>query len=190
MTEIWKAIEGFPPYEVSNLGRVRRPKIEVICGKNRQHKRIVPERITAGHLMVSNGYCQVMLPGRNKRSIHRLVAAAFCAGYKPDLVVNHKNGIRHDNRAENLEWVTCGENLRHSFEKLGRKGSCVGKFGSKHPASKKICAENTKTGERREFSSGLEAAKWNKNFTSWGISRCCTGETKTHRGYRFWFVQP
>jgi hypothetical protein len=50
-----------------------------------------------------------------KIPIHALVAKHFVPGYKPGLQVNHKNCIKTDNRAENLEWVTSLENMRHAF---------------------------------------------------------------------------
>ena len=50
--------------------------------------------------------------------VHRLVALAFVPGWREGLEVNHKNGDKTDNRADNLEWVTHSENHRHSRDVL------------------------------------------------------------------------
>lgn len=65
-----------------------------------------------------NGYLHVVLTnsGFKKRlSVHRLLATAFLGQPAPGMVVNHKNGLRHDNRVENLEWVSQSENVRLAY---------------------------------------------------------------------------
>lgn len=52
--------------------------------------------------------------------IHRLVAMAFIKNPNNKSEVNHKNGIRNDNRAENLEWTTHRDNVIHSYNVLKR----------------------------------------------------------------------
>lgn len=95
--EIWrKCVAPFTRYEVSNMGRVRNSKLQVMK----------PLKQNTGYLRVTlyhKGINRILY-------IHRLVALSFCDGYLPGLVVDHKNGIRDDNRAENLRWVTISEN--------------------------------------------------------------------------------
>jgi hypothetical protein len=68
------------------------------------------------------GYLKVILARDAKRYqfyVHTLVLNAF-AGQGPNgYVCNHKDGDKHNNRIENLEWVTRGNNIRHAHDILG-----------------------------------------------------------------------
>lgn len=116
MSEKWLEIEGFEGYyEVSSLGNIR--SIDRLV-KKRGH--LVPQYskyITK--TLNYNGYYKVTLCKEGKKftkRLHRLVALAFIKNPKEKPQVNHKNGIKTDNRVVNLEWVTASENLYHAVK--------------------------------------------------------------------------
>lgn len=107
--EIWKDIPGYEGrYQVSNLGRVKSLRRKDSLG------RIVKGKIRA-FKYCKNGYHTMTLDGANKRKtekVHRLVLLAF-KGYST-LEVNHINGIKTDNRLENLEYCNHSLNMVHA----------------------------------------------------------------------------
>ena len=120
MTATWVSLApllGVPRYEVSDAGRVRSLPMRVRCANG---TRLAPGRVLKPTLL-DTGYLQVKIAGA-KFAVHRLVAMAFCEGYKARLTVNHKDGDRTNNAATNLEWMSRGDNTRDAYAR-GRRGS-------------------------------------------------------------------
>jgi hypothetical protein len=139
MEEIWAPIDGYPNYEVSSLGRIKSLPKQI---DHKQYIEYAKERIITEKRHTS-GYLSVSLSHNGKKKqflIHRLVAAAFLVKEPSHTQVNHKNGIRTDNRVDNLEWVTVSENHRHSFRVLGREHprTMLGRKGANNPSSVKV----------------------------------------------------
>lgn len=107
--EIWRDVVGYEGmYLISNHGRVQSLK----------RKGRLESRILRGDPDAS-GYLQLYLYRKQQRErvkIHKLVARAFI-GERPERhVINHINGIKTDNRPENLEYCTSKENIQHAWK--------------------------------------------------------------------------
>lgn len=121
MVEVWKDIEGYEGlYQVSNLGRVKSLARYVKNHSGKEYfvdERIktVSERKRKG---IHQGYFGLQLYKDNKAKncyVHRLVAEAFLPNTENKPTVNHIDGNKHNNRADNLEWNTYSENNIHAY---------------------------------------------------------------------------
>lgn len=115
--EIWKNIDGYIGYQISNLCRVKS-----LARKVKRAAGLYPikERIMKQHIHRDGYYYVVLhLKGQQKAmSTHRLISIAFIPNPENKSQVNHKNFLKHCNRVDNLEWVTPLENTHHYISSL------------------------------------------------------------------------
>ena len=117
MAECWKDVTGFPGYQVSDCGRVRthnKVTRNEMYDRREWKDRILKQKVG------KDKCCRVCLwkdGSEHTVLVHRLVANEFCGqNIGTDLTVNHKDGNRLNNNADNLEWMTRADNIRYGFE--------------------------------------------------------------------------
>ena len=169
--EVWKDIEFCKgSYQVSSKGRVK--SLERIVTKyNALTKRNniveIPEKILKPSIN-KYGYYRVSLNINGKREtypIHRLVAEAFLENTNNLKTVNHIDKNKLNNNIENLEYMSIGDNVRHSLNKPVIKFDETGNVLEEYPSIN-------------------EAGRQTKIYYQ-NIYKCCKGKRKTAGGYEW-----
>lgn len=163
MSEMWKPVVGYEGiYEVSSAGRVKRIKTEHGVQAGRQLKPFSDRR----------GYPTVGLYKNRKRRmlmVHRLLTTTFWGPLPIGKQTNHKNGIKADNRLENLEFVTPSENTKHAYAH-GLMHPCSGpnlKVRGENHARAKLTEQDV-WDVRRRLSAG---ESWQSIANSYDVSK-------------------
>lgn len=178
MEEIWKDVLGYEGcYMVSNLGMVKSLS-RYVKGRSNSLKPL-SERILKP--AIRKGYHFVVLSKNNHSkncNIHRLVWEAFNGPIPECMQVNHINEDKTDNRLENLNLLTSGDNIRW--------GTCIIR-GAKN-RSKRLLQYDLEGNLLNTWNSAVEYAnmmkdKHNINVSRGHISSCCKGKEKTAYGF-------
>lgn len=195
--EIWKFIDGYEGwYEISNMGRVRSLDRTVYFrdGKrSRDYKgKILKCKYHHGYQMVN------LLKNKeiNTVYVHRLVIETFIPKEDGKEWTNHKNGIKSDNRVENLEWCTPSENNNHAVEMGLRKDNVSGLIAYTDTLKKKVVAlKNNKVYFTADCSRDmalilLEQGVWSnvKIETAGRSIRKSASENIPYKGYYFQYI--
>ena len=168
MEEVWKDVVGFEGiYQVSNLGKVKSLKF----GKE---KYLSITKSSIGYLNT-----KLQLNKKNKSFlVHRLVAETFIKNEFNKPCVNHINGIKTDNRIENLEWCTHKENTEHSLKNDLRKTGCNHKQSKLSLKDIEYIRKNYK--EKDKKNGGYKLAEM------FGVSRNCISNIVKNKTYRIY----
>lgn len=172
----WRPFPGFEKIcEVSDEGQVRSKTRDIV---RRDGKPLHIEGRVLLQSLSNAGYMRIGIKANNKsymKSVHRAVAQAFIPNPEGKREVNHKDGNKLNNHADNLEWVTPKENIAHAF--------ATGLHTPNDMTA--ICEGNKKpviVDESKYFPSVIEAAKYIGCRGS-AVSAVLKGRYKTTHGH-------
>lgn len=174
MEEVWKDIPGWEGrYKISNTGTIYSYMVKRNVNPINSH----------------DGYPRFTLQNKARKEqwfVHRLVAITFIPNPENKETVNHINGIKTDNRVENLEWATRSENELHSFRVLGKVAyqPMKGRFGKEHNRSRSVVQVSLDGFFLAEYGSILEASR-QTGVHAGNITQCHKGNRPTAGGYKW-----
>lgn len=164
--EIWKTINNYPDYQISNKGYVKsfKNKTPIILKTSLNQK----------------GYKQLVLrneQGEKTLRIHRLVAKAFIPNPTNLPQVNHKNGIKTCNEDWNLEWTNNSGNQKHAFA-----NGLQTNVGNNNPNIRGVDQFDLDGNFIKHWNSIYDITN-TLGYSRSSIWRCCSGKYKTSHGY-------
>ena len=162
--EIWKTIEDFENYEISNYGNLRNK----ITGR---FKKLTVNK---------EGYIRTSISNKDRTisvAVHRLVALAFITNEDNKPLVNHKDSNRANNHVSNLEWATFSENAKHMVD----QGNNIDKNGVHNPMS--ILTEEQVL-EIRDFEGPSSVLAYKFGVSTNAIDRVRVGDSYKNVGGR------
>ena len=192
--EIWKDVEGYEGiYQVSNFGRIKsigRKNCSNVCLK---------DKILNPTLEYKNGYKRVCLcvnKTENKKRVHILVAKAFIPNHNNYPIVNHKNGIKTDNRVENLEWCTYKQNAQHAIqtglvdnEKRKKQMRKIGKVHYDYKKNGRRINQYDLDGNFIKTWSTIKEASLQTNIIITSIGNCLSCRSKSAGGFKWKYAE-
>lgn len=173
--EIWKDIPNYP-YQASNLGRIRSLDVNLL-GRNNSYR--IKKGIILKQSFDKDGYLKVALKGNTKKS-HRIIAELFVNNPSDLPEINHIDGNKTNNKADNLEWCTRKYNIKHSID--------IGLHATSETSvcSIKIMQFDKNNIFMKEYNSIREAEK-ETGICNATISKVCRGLGNTAGGYKWKF---